>query len=151
MSATPQAIYANADVKSDKSSDHPPPNALTTPKQAEADTSWKPVRRLWGYAFGDFYYNAHADVANRGGETNYNGVPTYRNSFQFRRIYLGYEYDINKKFTAEVYLHPNLTQIRLFRALQRYPIATILQITKWPSISRTLLYDGKVFGMVPTW
>ena len=69
-----------------------------------ADTTWKPVRRLWGLTFGDFYYDAHADASNRGPETNYNGVPTYRNAFQFRRIYLGYDYDINKKFSAEVLL-----------------------------------------------
>jgi len=68
------------------------------------DTTWKPVRRLWGLAWGDFYYNAHADAYNRGGETNYAGVPTYRNAFQFRRIYLGYDYDINQKFSAELLL-----------------------------------------------
>ncbi len=96
--------YANADLKSGKKSDQPSTLPATTTKSAETDTAWKPTRRLWGYAFGDFYYNAHADAGNRGPETNYNGVPTYRNAFQFRRIYLGYEYDINKKFTAEVLL-----------------------------------------------
>jgi hypothetical protein len=96
--------YANADLKSDKKSDQLSTQPPATTKSAETDTTWKPVRRLWGYAFGDFYYNAHADAGNRGPETNYNGVPTYRNAFQFRRIYLGYEYDINKKFTAEVLL-----------------------------------------------
>ena len=74
-----------------------------TVKPAE-DTTWKPQRRLWGYTFGDFYYDAHADATNRGPETMYNGVPTYRNAFQFRRLYLGYDYDITKKFKAEVLL-----------------------------------------------
>ncbi len=72
--------------------------------KAVEDTSWKPQRRLWGYAFGDEYYDAHADKTNRGGETQYNGVPTYRNAFQFRRMYLGYDYEITKKFKAEVLL-----------------------------------------------
>jgi hypothetical protein len=98
--ANQQVAYANVD----KRSDHPPAAAIDAPKPAETDTTWKPVRRIWGYAFGDFYYNAHADAANRGPETNYNSVPTYRNAFQFRRIYLGYEHDITKKFTAEVLL-----------------------------------------------
>jgi hypothetical protein len=75
----------------------------TAAKPAE-DTTWKPQRRLWGYTFGDFYYAAHADAGNRGPETMYNGVPTYRNAFQFRRLYLGYDYDITKKFKAEVLL-----------------------------------------------
>lgn len=70
----------------------------------QEDTTWKPQRRLWGYTFGDFYYNAHADKTNRGPESMYNGVPQYRNAFQFRRLYLGYDYDITKKFKAEVLL-----------------------------------------------
>jgi hypothetical protein len=73
-------------------------------KKADEDTTWKPQRRVWGYTFGDFYYDAHADAGNRGPETMYNGVPTYRNAFQFRRLYLGYDYEISKKFKAEVLL-----------------------------------------------
>jgi hypothetical protein len=79
-------------------------NANTAAKVAVADTAWKPVRKLWGLTFGDFYYDAHADASNRGPETNYNSVPTYRNAFQFRRIYLGYDYDINKKFSVQLLL-----------------------------------------------
>ncbi|MGZ3750868.1 MAG: hypothetical protein ACXVB0_16825 [Mucilaginibacter sp.] len=101
--ATSATTFANADVKSDKKSDPATIETKAAPKPAE-DTTWKPVRRLWGYAFGDFYYNAHADATNRGPETMYNGVPTYRNAFQFRRLYLGYDYDITKNFTAEVLL-----------------------------------------------
>jgi hypothetical protein len=76
-----------------------------TAKPAE-DTTWKPQRRVWGYTFGDFYYDAHADQKTgvRGPETNYAGVPQYRNAFQFRRIYLGYDYEITKKFKAEFLL-----------------------------------------------
>ncbi|MDP9080875.1 MAG: hypothetical protein M3O71_25940 [Bacteroidota bacterium] len=74
--------------------------------KAAEDTSWKPQRRLWGYTFGDFYYNAHspAITSSQGKENNYTGVPTGRNAFQFRRLYLGYDYDITKKFKAEVLL-----------------------------------------------
>jgi len=60
--------------------------------------------RLWGYAFGDFYYKGHADSLNRGGSNQYSGIPKNRNAFQFRRIYLGYDYNISKKFSAEVLL-----------------------------------------------
>jgi hypothetical protein len=79
-------------------------SASTTAAKPQEDTTWKPQRRLWGYTFGDFYYDAHADAGGRGSETNYAGVPTYRNAFQFRRLYLGYDYDITKKFKAEVLL-----------------------------------------------
>lgn len=99
--------YASAEPAKKTVSKEDPGNATTTstaaPKAAE-DTSWKPQRRLWGYTFGDFYYNAHADATNRGPESMYNGVPTYRNAFQFRRLYLGYDYEITKKFKAEVLL-----------------------------------------------
>ena len=97
--------YASADISavntpSNKLSVIPP----STVKSVVPDTAWKPVRRIWGLAFGDLYYDAHADAANRGPETNYNGVPTFRNAYQFRRIYLGYDYDIDRKFSIEVLL-----------------------------------------------
>ncbi|MDB4926798.1 hypothetical protein [Mucilaginibacter sp.] len=79
------------------------PATVKVAPKAEA-AAWVPVRRLWGYAFGDLYYNQHADATNRGPESMYNGVPTNRNAFQFRRAYIGYDYDIDQKFTAEVLL-----------------------------------------------
>lgn len=69
-----------------------------------ADAPWTPVRRLWGYTFGDFYYAPKVDPGNRGAETNYIGVAPSRNAFQFRRVYLGYDYDIDKKFSVELLL-----------------------------------------------
>lgn len=72
--------------------------------KAAEDTSFKPVRRLWGYAFGDLYYKGHGDALNRGGSNQYTGIAQNRNGFQMRRIYLGYDYDINKKFSAEILL-----------------------------------------------
>jgi hypothetical protein len=60
--------------------------------------------RLWGYAFGDFTYKPHADSLTRGGSNQYTGIQKNRTLFQFRRIYLGYDYNISKKFTAELLL-----------------------------------------------
>lgn len=60
--------------------------------------------RIWGYAFGDYYYKAHADPLVRGGANQYTGIPAGRNAFAFRRIYLGYDYNISKKFSAELLL-----------------------------------------------
>ncbi len=60
--------------------------------------------RLWGYAFGDYYYKAHSDSFNRGGKAQYTGIPQGRTAFQFRRIYLGYDYNISAKFSAELLL-----------------------------------------------
>ena len=60
--------------------------------------------RIWGYMFGDFYAKGHSDSANRGGNNQYSGIPTSRTNFQFRRIYLGYDYNITSKFSAELLL-----------------------------------------------
>lgn len=60
--------------------------------------------RIWGYAFGDYYYKAHADTANRGGNNQYTGIAKGSDEFQFRRIYLGYDYNISKRFVAELLL-----------------------------------------------
>jgi len=100
-------ITAKADSSGTKKADSSgtKKGEIKTPaKVAGADTSWKPVRRIWGLTFGDFYYAAHASTTTQGAETNYYGVPTYRNAFQFRRVYLGYDYDISPKFSAELLL-----------------------------------------------
>jgi hypothetical protein len=60
--------------------------------------------RIWGYVFGDFYYKGHSDSLNRGGNNQYTGIPKGRNAFAFRRIYLGYDYNISTKFSAELLL-----------------------------------------------
>lgn len=60
--------------------------------------------RIWGYIFGDYYYKGHADSLSRGGSNQYSGIPKTRNAFAFRRLYLGYDYNISKKFSAELLL-----------------------------------------------
>jgi hypothetical protein len=77
---------------------------LSAQEKTLPDTSFKPSGKLWGYTFGDFYYKAHADALNRGGANQYTGVEQGRNAFQFRRAYLGYNYDIHPKFSAELLL-----------------------------------------------
>jgi hypothetical protein len=81
--------------------------ATTTAKAADpVDTAWHPQRRVWGYSFGDYYYDAHSPslTSTQGKENSFYQVPTYRNAFVFRRIYLGYDYEISKKFKAEMLL-----------------------------------------------
>lgn len=60
--------------------------------------------KLWGYAFGDYYYKSHADTLKRGGNNQYTAIPENRNAFQLRRVYLGYNYNITSKFSAELLL-----------------------------------------------
>lgn len=71
--------------------------------QQKADTAFKPSGNLWGLSFGDYYYKAHSDALNRG-TNQYSNIEKGRNAFQIRRIYLGYNYNINSKFSAELLL-----------------------------------------------
>jgi hypothetical protein len=66
-------------------------------------TVMEPHGKLWGMAFGDYDYKGNADNLNRGVNT-YTGYPINANLFQWRRIYLGYNYYISPKFTAEFVL-----------------------------------------------
>jgi len=71
-----------------------------------SDTStFKPSGKLWGLTFGDLAWKEHADALDRGA-TQYSGssFPQNYSSFEFRRIYLGYDYDIRRQFTAQVLL-----------------------------------------------
>jgi hypothetical protein len=75
-----------------------------TAKAQDTTAEFHPGGRLWGYTFGDFAYKGSADNLNRGGSNQYTGMPANANTFQFRRIYLGYNYDISPKFSAEFLL-----------------------------------------------
>ncbi|WP_157580345.1 hypothetical protein [Segetibacter koreensis] len=79
-------------------------NLVTGQEKLTTDTAFKPSGKLWGYTFGDFYYKAHTDNLNRGGANQYTGVEKGRNAFQLRRAYLGYNYDIHPRFSAELLL-----------------------------------------------
>ena len=70
----------------------------------QSDSTLKPSGKLWGYTFGDFYYKSHADEFNRGGADQYTNIEKGRNAFQLRRVYLGYNYDIHPRFSAELLL-----------------------------------------------
>ncbi|HTQ27508.1 MAG TPA: hypothetical protein VMI35_05235 [Puia sp.] len=105
--------------------------------------------RLWGYAFGDLFYKPHSDSLNRGGSNQYTGVAANTTAFQFRRIYLGYDYNISKKFIAEL----------LLAAEDDFAGGDILTNTKFaPYVKyadirwRDFLFKGNelVFGMSPT-
>jgi hypothetical protein len=70
--------------------------------------------KLWGYVFGDYYYKVNGD--STGGSTQYAGFPKSFQAFEIRRVYLGYDYTFNDKFSAQFLLEGNdkiLTNSRL--------------------------------------
>ncbi len=64
---------------------------------------FKPSGKVWGLVFGDVYSKIHADSLNRGA-VQYSNIPKDYSSFDFRRIYLGYDYNISEKFSTELIL-----------------------------------------------
>lgn len=77
----------------------------------EDSTLHKKPGNLWGLAYGDFAWKAKGDTLNRGGANQYTGIKEGQSLFQIRRLYLGYDYVINKRFEAEflLALEDNLT------------------------------------------
>ena len=79
--------------------------AGTSMAQSAKDTipEFKPSGKLWGYVFGDMSFKGSADTL-RTNSNQYDRMKANTNLFQFRRIYLGYNYDISRKFSAEFLL-----------------------------------------------
>ena len=88
---------------------------LSAQETKDKEDDFKPSGNLWGYVFGDYAYKMHNDTMGRGAgnvqykgagalsssNTNYNAQT---NAFQVRRVYLGYDYQFAKKFSANVVL-----------------------------------------------
>ncbi len=64
---------------------------------------FKPSGKVWGYVFGDYFTKLHADELNRG-NTQYANMAKGSNAFAFRRVYLGYDYQISKTFSTQLIL-----------------------------------------------
>jgi hypothetical protein len=73
-------------------------------QSADTTAEFKPSGTLWGYTFGDYSFKNTGDNLNRGGSNQYTGMAPNASEFQFRRIYLGYNYNISPKFSAEFLL-----------------------------------------------
>ena len=70
--------------------------------------------KLWGYAFGDYYYKVSGD--STGTSLQYTNYPKDFQAFELRRVYLGYDYTFSDKFSSGFLLEGNdkiLTNSRL--------------------------------------
>lgn len=78
-----------------------PADTVAEPAEEEELTS-----RLWGYAFGDYYYKLAGDTA-LWGAAQYAGVEEGMNAVQLRRFYLGYDHDFSPSFGARALIEAN--------------------------------------------
>ncbi len=69
----------------------------------QSKTEFKPSGKVWGYVFGDYFLKVHADSLNRG-NVQYSNQAKDFNGFSFRRIYLGYDFQISEKFSTQFLL-----------------------------------------------
>lgn len=78
-------------------------NSFQAVAQDSTQTGFKPGGKIWGYAFGDYAYKLHADKELRG-NIQYSGLAQDYNSFNFRRIYLGYDYQFTPHISSQFLL-----------------------------------------------
>lgn len=74
---------------------------------AQDTTGFLSKGHLYGEVFADFFYKAHADSYKRG-FNQYATYPKNSNAFQIRRVYLGYKYNFNSRFSANILLESTL-------------------------------------------
>lgn len=80
---------------------------LVNAQEEKPKEEFKPSGKVWGYAFGDFFYKAASDTMVRWGDAEYarNKKEDFR--FTFRRIYLGLDYNISPKLSTKLLLENN--------------------------------------------
>jgi len=118
-----------------------------------AKEEFKPNGRVFGYAFGDFYYKSGGDTATWASRAEYSGVPKDVNAFALRRMYLGYEYNISLVFSTLVMLEAQdvfqdtrgdrtVTIKSLYLSWKNIYKGTELRIGQIPTLSYALMSES---------
>ncbi|MCI0329915.1 MAG: hypothetical protein L0196_03040 [candidate division Zixibacteria bacterium] len=66
----------------------------------------KPAGKVWGYAFGDYFYKLHG-TAVEVSPSQYSTVTKDFQAFQFRRLQLYYDHNLSEKFFARFMMEAN--------------------------------------------
>jgi hypothetical protein len=78
-------------------------NAFSQKDTTKIKKVFVPSGKVWGYVFGDFADKLHTNSFNMS-NTQYASTPKDFTSFEFRRIYLGYDYDLSEHFSSQFLL-----------------------------------------------
>ncbi|MCI0596176.1 MAG: hypothetical protein L0Z48_06510, partial [candidate division Zixibacteria bacterium] len=73
---------------------------------ASAWAQEKPAGKVWGYAFGDYFYKVHG-TAVEVSPTQYSTVTKDFQAFQFRRLQLYYDHNLSERFFSRFMLEVN--------------------------------------------
>ena len=74
-------------------------SAYSQKDTVQAKKVFVPSGKLWGYVFGDFTDKLQTNSFNMS-NTQYASTPKDFTSFDYRRIFLGYDYEISEKFSS---------------------------------------------------
>ena len=75
----------------------------TAQDSIQGKNDFKDTGRIWGYVFGDYAYKLHADAEKRG-NIQYSRLPQNYNSFNIRRVYIGYDYQFSPNISSQFVL-----------------------------------------------
>lgn len=78
--------------------------ALQISAQDKPKEEFKPSGKLWGLAFGDFYFKQGGDSIYNFGDAEYAKTKQAFNGVSLRRVYLGYDYNMAPNFAAHIVL-----------------------------------------------
>ena len=68
-------------------------NGFSQKDTAQTKMAFVPSGKIWGLVFGDYTYKLSENTFNMS-NTQYATNPKDFNSFDYRRVFLGYDYDI---------------------------------------------------------
>jgi hypothetical protein len=78
-------------------------NGFSQKDTAQTKKAFVPSGKIWGQIFGDYIYKLSENTFNMS-NTQYATNPKDFSSFDYRRVFLGYDYDISEKFTSAILL-----------------------------------------------
>ena len=78
-------------------------NAFSQKDTVKTKKEFIPTGKIWGYVFGDYTDKINSNTFNMS-ITQYASMPKDYTLFEFRRIYLGYDYDFNEHFSSQFLL-----------------------------------------------
>lgn len=116
--------------------------------QDKPKDEFNPSGKVWGYAFGDFYYKAAGDSDQylTFGKGDFAKKKKNDMAFTFKRIYLGYEYNISPKLKTNFLLEGNDGVVTATGS--RTVFVKNLDL-EWKSCRYASIYIGQT--ITPTW
>lgn len=100
--------------------------------------------KIYGNAFGDYYFMVGADTLAKRGTAQFSSMPKNDHGFLLRRVYLGYDYTFNESFSSQVLLEGN---DKTLDGNGRYGFIIKTAFVEWKEI---IPMGNLLLGLIPT-